>query len=231
MSQALDAAPARGGLLIRFLRAPLELRSYSNLLFLALAFPLGLAYFVFLSTGLTLGIGLTLIWIGLPLLALVFAVSWALMALERQLAIHLLGAAVPPMAPPPPAVPRGFWRTISDFLGNPVTWKGMGYLLIKLPLGIVSFVLTVFLVSLSLALLLTPVLYPLGTLDIDGAVWTVDTPGQALLCGLIGLVIAFLSLHALNGVAAVWRVLASSMLGSRRFVPLTTAAPPLDPAF
>ena len=45
--------------------------------------------------------------------------------------------------------PRGFWRSVIDFLTNPVTWKGMGYLLLKLPLGMLTFVVTVFLCALS----------------------------------------------------------------------------------
>ena len=58
--ETLDEAPAapRRSPLIRFLRAPIEARSYTNLLFLALAFPLGLAYFIFLTVGLALGVGL-----------------------------------------------------------------------------------------------------------------------------------------------------------------------------
>jgi len=176
-------------------------------------------------TGLSLGVGLSLIWIGLPILALVFAASWGMAALERQLAIHLLGADVPPMSPaaPPPA-PRGFWRTLTDFLGNPVTWKSLAYLLVKLPLGIVSFVATIFLLTLSAAFILTPLVYPLGLVDVDGLVLWADTPGRALLCGVLGVLIAFLSLHALNGLAWIWRVLASAMLGSERF-----AAPPPAP--
>lgn len=211
-------APPRRSPFIQFLRAPIEARSYKNLLFLALAFPLGLTYFLFLTVGLSLGVGLTLIWVGIPILALVFAGSWGMTALERQLAIHLLGAAVPPMSPAPPAAPsapRGFWRTVQDFLGNPVTWKGMGYLLIKLPLGVVTFAVTVFLLSLSAAFLIAPFAYPMGLLELDGVVFTVDSPGSALLCGVVGLLIAFLSLHALNGLAWIWRALASAMLGQR----------------
>jgi hypothetical protein len=212
-------APRRSAF-IRFLRVPLEARSYTNLLFLALAFPLGLAYFVFLSVGLTLGVGLTLIWIGLPILALVFAASWGLTALERQLAIHLLGAEVPPMGPARPQAPaarRGLLHSVFDFLGNPVTWKGMGYLVLKLPLGIVTFVVTIFLLAVSASFLIAPFVYPAGLLEWDGFVWNLDSPAAAVLCGAVGLLLAFLSLHALNGLASVWRMLAGAMLGSRRF--------------
>jgi hypothetical protein len=216
LDETASAVPRRSPF-IRFLRVPIEARSYTNLLFLALAFPLGLTYFLFLTVGLALGLGLTLILIGLPILALVLAGSWGMAALERQLAIHLLGAEVPPMAPAPPAAPRGFWRSVQDFLSNPVTWKGMGYLLIKLPLGIVTFATTVTLLSVSAAFLLTPFVYPTGLLELDGAMWTIDNPWSALLCGVIGLLLVLLSLHVFNGLAWVWRSLASAMLGSPRF--------------
>jgi hypothetical protein len=121
------------------------------------------------------------------------------------------------MAPAPPAAPRGFWRSVQDFLSNPVTWKGMGYLLIKLPLGIVTFATTVTLLSVSAAFLLTPFVYPTGLLELDGAMWTIDNPWSALLCGVIGLLLVLLSLHVFNGLAWVWRSLASAMLGSPRF--------------
>ena len=221
-------APARRGAFIRFLRVPLEVRSYTNLLFLALAFPLGLAYFIFLSVGLTLGLGLTLIWIGFPILAVVFAASWGMTSVERQLAIHLLGAEVPPMSPAQPPAHRGLLHRVLDFLGNPVTWKGMGYLVLKLPLGIVTFTVTVTLLSVTAAFLIAPFVYPTGLLEWDGFVWNLDSPGAAVLCGAVGVVLAFLSLHVLNGLAWTWRALASAMLGSERFA--TSAQPAPEPA-
>ena len=130
----------------RFLYAPVEPRSYANLLFLGLAFPLGLLYFVFLIVGLSLGFGLLILWIGVPVLALVMAGSWLFAAMERQLAIHLLGAKVPPMSPQSASssAPAGnLWRRLTAVLANPVTWKGMGYLAIKFPLGLATFVVAV----------------------------------------------------------------------------------------
>src|SRR3954451_15157042 len=143
----------------RFCGAPFRLRTYTNLLYLLLAFPLGLAYFVFLSVGLTTGFGLTIVWIGLPILALVFAGSWGFAAFERQAAILLLGAEIPPMAPPPSPEARTALQRAGDFFANPVTWKGMGFLLLKFPLGIVSFVSVVALLPLSSAFLLAPLFW------------------------------------------------------------------------
>src|SRR5215216_4228285 len=86
---------------IHFLTAPFRGRTYANFLYLALAFPLGLAYFILLTVGLSLGVGLTIVWVGLAILALVFALSWGITALERWMAIQMLGAEVPPMAAAP----------------------------------------------------------------------------------------------------------------------------------
>src|SRR5258705_9332556 len=98
------------GALAYFFKAPFRLQTYANLLYLLLALPLGIIYFVFLTVGLALGYGLTVVWVGLPILALVFAGSWGLSTLERRLAIGLLGSEVPPMAPPPSASANGFWQ-------------------------------------------------------------------------------------------------------------------------
>jgi len=207
-----------------FFSAPFRLRTYTNLLYLLLAFPLGLAYFLFLIVGLTLGFGLTIVWVGLPILALVFAGSWAFAAFERQAAMLLLGADVPPMTseklPPPSAVQRTAWQRAGDFFSNPVTWKGMGFLLLKFPLGLVSFVSIVALLPLSGALLLAPFLWQMGLLevgDIDGVVFQVDSIGGAWACAVIGLVMLFLSLNLLNVLAWIWRGTATVLLGSDRF--------------
>ena len=203
-----------------FLGAPFRLRTYTNLLYLMLALPLGLAYFIFLAVGLTVGFGLTLVWIGLPILALVFAGSWAFAAFERQAAILLLKADVPPMLPPPSPAQRTAWQRAGDFFSNPVTWKGMGFLLLKFPLGLVSFVSIVALLPLSGALMLAPVLWEMGIFDvgdIDGVVFSVDSIGGAWVCAIAGLVMLFLSLNLLNILAWLWRATATALLGSDRF--------------
>lgn len=219
-----ERSEARLNGFVRFFTAPIEVRSYTNLFYLLLSFPLGIFYFVFLVTGLAVGFGLTLIWVGLPILALVFATSFGMAALERRLAIHLLGADVPPMTPPPAAEPRSIWQTIQQFLANPVTWKGMGYLFLKFPLGILSFVVTIALLSVSAGLMLAPLAYAWGDLNID--FWVVDSYFETFLISAVGVMFLFLSINILNGLALVWREFAEVMLGSRRF---EVSAPPALP--
>lgn len=199
----------------KFFGAPFAPRTYGNLLFLLLCFPLGVFYFVFLTAGLTVGVSLTLIWIGLAILFLVFAGIWGLTAFERAQAVYLLGARIPPMRPPAGELPQGFFQRIGAFFKNPVTWKGMAYLLVKFPLGILTFVPLVTLISLSAALVLAPFYYEWP--GIDMLWWQVDTLSEALLCSAIGLATLLVSLNVLNGLAFVWRLIATQMLGSERF--------------
>lgn len=65
-------------------------QTYLNALYLLMSFPLGIFYFVFLVTGLALGFPLIIIWIGLLILAAVFAAWYGLLAFERHLAIRQL---------------------------------------------------------------------------------------------------------------------------------------------
>lgn len=203
--------------LVHFVTAPFRLRTYTNLLYLLLAMPLGVAYFVFLTVGLSLGIGLTIVWIGLPILAVVFAGSWGLAALERQLAIVALGAEVPPMTPSPSGATRTIWQQVTDFLANPVTWKGMAFLVLKFPLGLLSFVAVVTLMSTSMALILAPIFWQWGVLDVDIYLWQVDSLGGAWLCSAFGVGLLLLSLNLLNLLGLVWRWMAILLLGSERF--------------
>ena len=221
---------------IHFFTAPLRLRTYTNLLYLLLAFPLGMIYFIFLAVGLTTGFGLIIVWIGIPILALVFAGSWGLAALERQMAIHALGAEVPPMMPPPGSQPAaGFWQRIGAYLSNPVTWKGMAFLLLKFPLGIASFIAAVALLATTAGFLLAPFVWFFGDftvdVDLDLGGWVVDSPAGALAVGALGVVFFFVSLNLLNGLALAWRWTATLLLGSERFAPAAPAPPVLpEPA-
>lgn len=218
----------------QFLFAPFHARSYTNLIYLLLSFPLGIAHFTFLTTGLSLGLGLLITVLGLPILGLTLWGSWWFAAMERQLAIGLLGAAVPPMGPTPFRSGQGFRRDLEQFLSNRVTWTGMLFLGLKFPLGLFSFCMAVILVAISFSFLLVPFLYPLSFIEWDGILlWWVDSPSEAGLCFLAGLLFTYVSLLLLNGLAALWKVLAVATLGSARFQepgPATPVVPEETPA-
>jgi len=204
--------------LVQFLFAPFQPRSFTKLLYLLLSFPLGITHFTFLATGLSLGLGLMITVLGVPIIGLTLLGSWFFAAMERQLAIGLLGADVPPMGPTPFRSGQGFRRDLEQFLGNRVTWTGTLFLGLKFPLGLFSFFMAVILIAVSFSFLLVPFLYPLSFIEWDGILlWWVDSPAEAGLCFLAGLLFTYVSLLLLNGLAELWKVLAVATLGSARF--------------
>jgi len=207
--------------LVGFFGAPLRGQTYLNLLYLLLAFPLGMFYFIFLITGLSLGVALTILWVGLLILLGVFAAWYGLVAFERAMAIGLLHEQIPPMAPRGNAE-AGIWQRFTAALRNPVTWKGLVYLVAKFPLGIISFVLLVTFLSTGFALLLAPAYYtylpPTIDLTINGwsgnPMWVLDTLQEAVIASVGGIFVLLVGLQAFNGLAWVSGKFAWVMLGN-----------------
>ncbi len=133
----------------------------SVILYLNLSFLLGLIYFILIVTALSVGLGTFIIWIGLPLLIGTFAMIRGIGAIERSLARELLGVYIP--EPRPRGGERGIWRQGLANLRDPLTWKCLLYTILKFPLGILSFVVSVTLLSITLALVLAPLGYLIAT--------------------------------------------------------------------
>ena len=188
-------------------------RTYLNIAYLMIGFPIGLAYFVFYVTGGALGAGLSVLGIGLVIQFLLVLAAWGLAHFERGLANTLLGANVPP--PPPTAIEEGGWPWVKSVFANPVTWKGLAFQLLKFPLGLASWIVTVVVISLVVGFVVAPIVVAVGGVIRIDPWWVADTAGEAWIATLIGLVAVIPALHLLNGVAYLWAMLARFMLGRR----------------
>jgi len=186
-----------------------DAQTYIKLLYLLLGFPLGIAYFVFLICGLSLGAGLLITFIGIPILIGVFFACAGLGAFERSMAQSMLRVSIP--APPRPAPTPGVWPKLKALFGSPTTWKSLFYLLLKFPFGIAAFVVLVTTFALSVSLILAPLTY--STLTIDFCFWQVRSKDDAAICCLIGVVLLLVSFHLVNGLAFIWGRFAQMMLG------------------
>ena len=187
-----------------------EPQTYLNILYLLVSFPLGVVYFVFLVTGFALGIGLAIIWIGLPILILMILAVYGLTGFERILAIHMLGQEIDSLRDVLPQ--ESAWQWLKGVLTTPATWKGMGFLLLKFPFGLFSFVAAVTVLAISVALLFAPLLVMTGGV-VDFGFWVGDTISEAALCSLLGVILHLLALHFLNALAWIWGALARILLG------------------
>jgi lysylphosphatidylglycerol synthetase-like protein (DUF2156 family) len=184
-------------------------QTYLNFAYLLLSFPLGIFYFVLLVVGLSLGVGLSIIGIGLLILLAVLVAMRSLANWERLLGIWLLGAHIPPPAPRPEP-----WEhpliALRRYLTDSYTWKSLIYFVVKFPLAIATFVITIFLVSFTLALVSAPLFYRYAPVNLF--FWHVTRAEEALICAAIGLILGLISVHIFNGIAWLWRAFVTAML-------------------
>lgn len=202
--------------------APFRGQTYRNLLYLALAFPLGLGYFVGFVTGGALGVGLLITLVGLPILLVTLSATTLAASLEAWLATHLVGveASVP-------AVLRdsaledglvlpgdGFLDAVRRLLTAPSTWTSVLLVLSKFAFGIASFVALVTTGAVTGTMVAAPLVYDTATVNLGptpGAAagrytvgpWVVDTFPEALAVAAGGLVFAVVALNLLNALAQV----------------------------
>jgi signal transduction histidine kinase len=116
-------------------------RTWSEALYALLGLPLGIAGFVFTVVTVSVSAGLAVTFVGLPLLAVSGVAARAYADGLRGLANRMAGAKTP--APGP--IPRGSGRFgwIGAQIIDPAAWRARLYLVLKLPVGIASFVVAV----------------------------------------------------------------------------------------
>jgi hypothetical protein len=209
-------------------------QTWKNMVYLALAFPLGLFYLVFLVVGLALGVGLVIIWVGLPILAVVVLAWWAFAGFERLQAEHLLGVRTAGRLAPWEGGDT-WWQRVKRHLGDAGTWKDLAFLFVKFPLGIVSLVIVTLVVGVPAALISAPLYYRYVDWTTNGVyhhginmgAWHVDTLPEALLLVPIGLVVLIAGLHLANAFARFSGILAGALLDETgASLPPQSAMPP-----
>jgi two-component system, OmpR family, phosphate regulon sensor histidine kinase PhoR len=108
-----------------------------------------------------------------------------------------------------------YWERQGAYLRDRVSWSSLGFLVAKLPLGLISFSITFVLISASSALMVAPLPFAIGAL-VDGDLDQTRTTLLAVspLIALAGIALAVATLHAGNGMAALWGRFAQAALGT-----------------
>jgi signal transduction histidine kinase len=200
------------------LAEPLQPRTWTATVYLLASMAVGTFWFVVLATGLTLGFGTLIIWVGVLVLA---ATMWAWRGgawLERRWVGLTLGVPIAdPYQPPPQASPlRRSWAAAKD----PATWKDLAYLVLLFPLGTLWFVITTALWGFALGLLTAPLWYwtpPAGEVALfgsdDRALVVIDSLPEALAAAVVGAALGVAAAWSVRGMAAAQGMLASALLG------------------
>jgi signal transduction histidine kinase len=218
VEQAATAGTPRGGGIWPVLAEPLRLRTWTATIYLLASMFVGLGWFTILVTGLSLGAGLLIVWVGVLVLALTL-LAWRGGAwLERRWVRLMLGVQIPEPYRPLPA--GSLWRRARVLAGDPATWKDLAYLVLLFPLGLVWFVVTTTLWTFALGLLTAPLWYRIlpagqspGFANGQQARLLIDTLPEALLACVAGAVLCVAAAWAVRAMAAAQGALALALLG------------------
>lgn len=216
---------AAAGPVRRFVGVVAAPQTYRNLVYLALTFPLGVAYFVLFTTALSLGFGLVAVLVGVPVLVGLVVLSDRILVFERWLVRSLLGADLPLDRR---GDPEDAWDYVRAPLSDLGTYTGLVYLASKFVVGVITFVLLVVLGVLAGSFALAPLYYRSTTVAVTvpepvhltlsyvvqqwGGVevvsypvtitsWEVTTLPEALVVSAVGVVLFVASLHLCNALA------------------------------
>lgn len=137
----------------------------------------GVALFSYVVTMLSTSLGLAVTLVGLPLLALTLVTGRWIGVMERARVRALLGVELP-ACPALPAVDSWWQRMVQRFKDVP-GWKGLAHGVVMLPLGVVTFTVTVVIWSVAWGL----ALYPLfgWSLPYDEGTWQPSGSLEALI--------------------------------------------------
>jgi len=173
--------------------------------------PLGIVYFVLLVTGLSLGFGLLITLLGIPVL---IGTGWLVRTLghvERRRINTFLGTAL--RDPYRPATePSGWVARLLAIGKDPATWRDFLFLILRLPMGLLTFTIAITIWLLAVGLLLSPVAYLLGVFQLHIGIWSSNSPFAVAFATLCGVVLFVLAIGVTKGLAGLEAVLAGALL-------------------
>ncbi|OAH11571.1 sensor histidine kinase [Streptomyces jeddahensis] len=224
--------PARRHVLPAGLRAPFEGRTWREFGYLMLSLPISIVMFTFAVTMLSLGAGLLITFLGIPVLAVALAGCRGLGALERTRARALLRLDVAdpePLRRPEPLRPHersGALSWVTALLRSGASWRHLVYAIVHFPWAVFAFSVALSFWTYGWAMLTYPLwqwVFPMyvgvGGIQLYGdgthSVY-LDNPFEITVTALVGLLITLATPWILRALTTVDRLLVSGLLGPSR---------------
>jgi hypothetical protein len=150
------AVPDTRNFLAKFFGVFTDPRAWGSFFYLMLSMFIGIAYFTWAVTGISLSAGLLILVIGLPIFGL-FLISFRGIAIVEGRLIEALTGVRMPRRPLFTRKDIGWWQKFKNLFTERQTWTAALYMILLLPLGIIYFTVFVTLIACSLGLIFKPV--------------------------------------------------------------------------
>ncbi|HWG27192.1 sensor histidine kinase [Actinospica sp.] len=211
---------------VTFLNAPFRRRTYAEWLYGLVGLPIAVLGFSLSVTFIAFGVGTFITFLGIFVLAFAVVLGRWLGALDRGLINGLLGGRI--QAPRRfKAGRRGLFGWALSRLGDPVGWRGIAYQMVRFPLAVATFVVTVVFWALTLGGTTYWIWYRFlpaepghdGRMHRAASLWDtstssyfLDTWPRVLVTALIGVLLLWLTPWIVHGSTSVDRLLGRALL-------------------
>ncbi|GLX18205.1 MULTISPECIES: sensor histidine kinase [Streptomyces] len=207
------------------LRAPVAAQTWREFAYLLVGLPLSTLYFSLAVTGVAIGAGLLVTFVGVPVLAGVLAMCRGFGRVERA---RVRGMLRVPLADPAPvrAAKGGAVARLGALLKNGSAWRHVLYSVVHLPWAVFTFSTALVLWTTGWSLLLYPLwfwVFPaftdlpgLPVLQNDDHTFYLDSPATVIGAFVIGLGLTLATPWVLRALTTADRVLVSGLLGRSR---------------
>jgi uncharacterized membrane protein len=213
-SLAPEKKAGNRSLLAAFFGVVIDPRTYGAFFYLIFSLALGIIYFTWAVTGLSLSLGLLILIFGILIFGIFILSVRGISLMEGRLVEALLGIRMPRRTFFS-TTERGLWPKFKSVISDQYTWFALIYMLLMLPLGIFYFSLFVSLIATSAWLVVEPILqiiYGASSLHIDYHIYYY-TPAWLIPFSIIGGMLLFvITLHLAKLIGKLHGNLAKVML-------------------
>ncbi|MGW8884778.1 sensor histidine kinase [Streptomyces sp. NPDC055749] len=203
------------------LRAPFEGRTWREFGYLMLSFPISTVLFCFAITMTSLGIGMLITFLGVPILAAGLAMCRGFGAMERTRARGLLKLDV--ADPAPVRGTGGLMSWVGAVLKSGVSWRHLLYALLHFPWAVFAFSVSLTFWAYGWAAFTYPLwqwIFPVYA-GVDGIQLYgdrghhiyLDSPFELVVTGAVGLALVMVTPWIIRGLTTVDRLMVLGLLG------------------
>ena len=129
--------------------------AWGSLIYMVFALVTGIIYFTWAVTGISIGMSMIFLIIGIPIIILFLYSVRGIAFVEGRIVEALLGERMPRRSKFTNKNIK-LWDRIKNLLTDRSTWTGILYLILQLPLGIIYFTVMIVMITVSIASIFAP---------------------------------------------------------------------------
>ncbi|MBU0529821.1 sensor domain-containing protein [bacterium] len=153
---ARDQVSSNKSWILRFFGIFTDAGAWSSLIYMIFALVTGIIYFTWAVTGISIGVSMIILIIGVPIIILFLYSVRGIAFIEGRIVEALLGERMPRRSRFTDKNVK-LWDRIKNLFTDRRTWTGILYLILQLPIGIIYFTIMTVLIALSIASIFAPI--------------------------------------------------------------------------